>query len=301
MYTKYMYVAGATAANILADVSALLTGETNKANLSASCDQTNTDIDASARVAGWTSYDASAGTNARCFRAAVADNASQYKYLVIDTNTAGYILTKGYELWNSGTHAGTNLIYTSDLASTSAQRLLVASGGRLDISASVRHCAMFSLQGGVYGNTSNNGPTGLFERTRKSPWDTVANGYPPIFFLYSEINSIYESRFVSSTGTDVLSSNAGCRFLHAFGSVENTLPTTSVISDTGKSVFGHVMVPFGNCRASHGHLGGDASSFADIWLTTYNSGSPYDTVVYGGNTYNIWTSGITWRYAVRQG
>jgi hypothetical protein len=36
-------------------------------------------------------------------------------------------------------------------------------------------------------------------------------------------------------------------------------------------------------------------------LTTYNSGSPLDTVVYGGNTYNIWAAATTWRYAVRQG
>lgn len=300
MYTTYTYIAGATAANILADVSALLTGETNKANLSASCDQTNTAIDVSSCVAGWTSYDASAGTNARCFRAAVADSASQYKYLVIDTNSAGYILQKCYESWNSGTHAGTNITYNSDVVGNN-QRLLVASGGSLRISASERHCFIYSLQGGAYGTANSLGPSGILERSRLSPWDTVANGYPPFVYLGNINNVIAEPRSLNAAGADVTGSSAVVTPIHSFGGSNITLPTTSVISNAGKSVFGHVFVPFGVCQATNGHLGGDITSFADIWLTTYAAGSPFDTVVYNGNTYIIWTASTTWRYAVRLG
>ena len=300
MYTTYAYIAGATAANILADVVLLLTGTTNKATLSASCSQAGTSIDASVSVAGWTVYDASAGTNAQCLRAPVADNGSQYKYLVIDTNSAGYILQKGYETWNSGTHAGTNLIYDSDVVGYS-QRLLVASGGTLYISANVRHCFMWSLQGGVYGSSTIQGPTGILERSRLSPWDTVGNGYPPFIFLASIVNAIYEPRSLNAANADITASAAQDTVVTPFGGSAITPPVTSVISNSGKSVFGHVFLPWGVCRAADGHLGGDITSFSDIWLTTYNSGSPLDTVVYGGNTYNIWTAAATWRYAVRQG
>lgn len=53
MYTKYSYNAGATKENIFSDLKALFTGETNKANLSASCNQATTDI-VSNTAAGWT-------------------------------------------------------------------------------------------------------------------------------------------------------------------------------------------------------------------------------------------------------
>lgn len=45
MNAKYTYVAGATAANILADLVAILTGETNVNNLSASCNKPFTTIE----------------------------------------------------------------------------------------------------------------------------------------------------------------------------------------------------------------------------------------------------------------
>jgi hypothetical protein len=299
MYATYTYAASSTAANILADVVLLLTGTTDKGTLSANCVQGTTSIDASVTVAGWTVYDASAGTNAQCLRAPVADNASQYKYLVIDTNTAGYILQKVYETWNSGTHAGTNLAYNSD-NTTYSQRTLIASGGTLYISANVRHCFIYSLQGGVYGNSSSSNPSGILERSRLSPWDTVANGYPP-FVYWGAYSVIYEPRSLNATGGDITGNGSLMTIVFPLGGSAETPPTTSVISNSNKVTLGHVFLPFGACKAANGHLGGDFSSFSDIWLTTYNSGSPLDTVVYGGNTYNIWSAATTWRYAVRQG
>lgn len=61
---------------------------------------------------GWTVHDASAGTNAKCYKALQKDGTS-YTYMVLDWNTtistgvAG-LCVRLYEDWNAGTHAGTN-------------------------------------------------------------------------------------------------------------------------------------------------------------------------------------------------
>jgi len=298
MLSSYFYGAGATAANILADQVAILTGETNVANLSASCDKVNTVIDASVTVAGWTLHDAAAGTNAVCLKAAMADNASQYKYLVVDTNTAGYIFLKGYETWDAEGHSGTNLIYRSD-GNAYSQRINTTLGGRLDISASVRHCFAYSYQNGLYGSSTGTAPCGILERTRRSPWDTVANGYPPFVFMSGfNTNISYEPRSLSAAGSDVVASYAAATPIHFLGVLTN--PSTTVPSDELKTPK-HMMIPFGVARIADGHLGGDISSLCDIWLTTYNSGSTYDTLVVGSATYMIWAVAATWRFAVRKG
>ncbi len=304
MYASYFYSAEATAANILADVVAILTGETTVANLSAGCDKVNTTIDASVAVAGWTSHDASAGTNAVCLKAAVADNASQYKYLVIDTNSDGYIHTKVYEDWNATTHAGTNLAYYSDQVSV-AQRVNTATGGRIDISASIRHAFMFSLQGGVFGSSTGNYPSGVLERTRRSPWDTVANGYPP-FAHVSGMNAttFREPRIVNASGADITGSSITNYPIHSFGGGSSTLvntPATTVVANEAKTVFKHALVNFGLVNPAVGHLGGDFSSLCDIYLTTYNNGASFDTIAVDNKTYIVWACGTTYRFAVRQG
>lgn len=60
MYSRYNYSNSATLVNIINDVTAILTGETNEANLSAGCDQTNTFILNTYANAGWTLHDRTA-------------------------------------------------------------------------------------------------------------------------------------------------------------------------------------------------------------------------------------------------
>lgn len=61
---------------------------------------------------GWSVHDASAGTNAKCYKSLQKDGSS-YTYMVLDWNTtistgvAGLIV-RLYEDWNATTHAGTN-------------------------------------------------------------------------------------------------------------------------------------------------------------------------------------------------
>ncbi|MDD5150395.1 MAG: hypothetical protein PHC28_07900 [Flavobacterium sp.] len=52
MFSKYTYKPSSTLANVYADIIAIITGETNVANLSASCDQPNTSI-LNTTASGW--------------------------------------------------------------------------------------------------------------------------------------------------------------------------------------------------------------------------------------------------------
>jgi len=303
MYATYVYAAGSTAANILADVVKLLTGTTDKAQLSANCVQASTSIDASVNAAGWEVYDASAGTNARCLRAPIVDNGSQYKYLVVDTNSAGYIFFKLYESWNNSTHVGSYLAYNSDSTAYS-QRLNTSTGGRLEVSASARHAVVFSLQNSAYGSSSGSCPGGVVERTRRSPWDVIANGYMPVIaFIGFGSYAAYEPRQVGETGSDETGSYAAVFPMHVFGGGAASLtsmPATTIPYDSTKSLLRHAFSPISFVNPANGHLGGDITSLCDIWLTTQTSGAAFDTVTYNSNTYVIWTSG-TFRLAVRKG
>lgn len=106
MYAVYNYQAGSTAANISADLIKILTGETNKANLSANCVQANTSI-LSTVPAGWTVWDAAAGTNAQCIRALNQDGTT-YKYYTLQAANGTTIGGTVSEAWNAATHTGTN-------------------------------------------------------------------------------------------------------------------------------------------------------------------------------------------------
>lgn len=296
MYASYYYSAGSTAANILADVVAILTGETNKANLSASCNQTNTNIDASANVAGWSVYDASAGTNAQCLRAAVADNSSQYKHLVLDFSSAGYMKMKVYDTWNNSAHTGTSMASYSD-NNNYVPRINLSAGGVLYITASVRHCLVFSYQNSAWGSTTGANWAGILERTRRSPWDTVSNALPPFIFACG-LTYMYEPRRLNNLGAEVSTTGAPVTYQHPLGTTAP--PTTTVPIDSNVNL-GHAMLPFGVINIGDGHFGGDITSLTDIWLTTHNYGSTGDTIVYNGNEYIIWAIAATFRIAIRKG
>lgn len=125
---------------------------------------------------GWDLYDASAGTNARCYRALNADGVS-YKYMVIDANSANYIMTKVYESWNATTHVGTNLAFNSD-NTTYAQQLTLANSGYLYVFATVRWCALLSKKNdGTLGSATGNAFCGCFEISRDNS-DETPGQYP---------------------------------------------------------------------------------------------------------------------------
>jgi hypothetical protein len=167
MYTKYAYKAGSTQANIVSDLVALLTGETNKANLSASCDQSETFI-VSTVAAGWTLHDAASTTNGKVVKAARYDNGAAYKFAEIVVSSATTIYMYVYETFDSGTHSGTN-----KTTNTYYQRIDLTNGGYIHVSACSRTIALCAECATTVGDT-NSSPTLLNELTKTAAFYTTS-------------------------------------------------------------------------------------------------------------------------------
>ena len=213
MYARYDYAASATLANVVSDIGNILIGETDKANLSAGCVQATTEI-ISDVASGWTLHDFQPGAwKATAYRAPLADDAATFKYLVLDFNTSNFVMIKAYETWDEISHVGTNLCYNSD-STTYGQRIDLTSGGTMYIFASARFC-MFVSQTATY--SSSFGPSGIFERTRDLPFDTVAAGYPPwVWHSLGYANQgasyamAYAPRLLDRFASEITGSSAAC-------------------------------------------------------------------------------------------
>jgi hypothetical protein len=121
----------------------------------------------------WELFDAAAGTNAVCYRSKTKDNT--YKYVVVDLNTAGVVLTKVYESWDATTHTGTNLAASSDTASY-AQK--ATSGQTLHVFATDRWLALHGLTATDVGSAL----TGCFEISRDDEAEPIGV-YPRFAWL----------------------------------------------------------------------------------------------------------------------
>jgi hypothetical protein len=250
--------------------------------------------------------------------------------MVIDMNTSGFIITRLWDNWNATTHAGTgyNLAYWSDNtvyaqrwpAAGTAPNFTASMAGRLDISASPAHAIFFSFQNSVFGSSTNTGPSGVMERTRRSPWDTVAKGqelgYIPVvwgnFGLFAGASTTFSTCTVPNNyGVQILGGTAGnvaCGISVATPLGANTGPgvtalhiVPSTIVPNALLVPQHMLIPFSCIQPTYGFLGGDISSKCDIWLSTYNYGGAFDELAIDASTYVVWTANGTYRIGVRKG
>lgn len=311
MFAKYEYQAGSTLSNIMADIVALLTGETVVANLSADCVDANSYI-FSTVAAGWTVYDASAGTNAQCLRALNLDG-STYKYLVVDLNTANKMYGKVYQSWDSGAHTGTNLSYNSDNTTQGCQKIDTTNGGVLYIGASARYAVFNSFAGGIWGvNTAGvYSPIGIFERTRAAAWDTVAAGYPPYVYLtgyFTEVGVVSTAQpptisapRIKGLSGDLTGINASLDASTEFGSgwaYDATYGINRPLKEMLPTVRGfdaalnlkHFMHEIAVVRKDQGWKAG---KLYGIYLTTTSYGSAGDEITFNSAQYFVMTSGTS--------
>lgn len=211
MYAKYTYNAGISQANLLADLVALITGTTNKALLSAGCDQANTEILATYNMAGWTVHDAAAGINCIVVKAACDGDAAQYKYVAIDTNTPGQVFLGLYESWNAITHVGTNLTYLS-LTTGNGQRWATAASGAFYLSVSARHCLLYGVSSAGNGTTNAPyAPSAVLEHDRGYTWCAAGQGFTPVVWSPSCVTA-YSPRYKDTSGVVQVSANSGATF-----------------------------------------------------------------------------------------
>jgi len=207
---------------------------------------------------GWEVHDAAAGTNAVCYRALNADGIT-YKYVVLDFNTAGYMLLKAFESWNSTTHVGTNQCYLMESTNYN-QRVDLTNGGNIYIFVSPRWLAAVSYNNGVIGSSSGQSFTGCFERTRVE--DELASGstdLPPfIGAIPGWINGMLNLPGFSAPrikSSNFVGINAFCRLSDGIRTLANCssnpyLPYPNQPSPwTGKYVVRDIVVAYNNAQA----------------------------------------------------
>lgn len=111
MLAKLVWTGSPTIADVESDVIAVLTGETDKSNLSASINQGASSI-VSTIAAGWTVWDSSTGqANEQILRAPTVDDASQYKYAILRFNLASSDRELRFSIceeWDVDTNIATN-------------------------------------------------------------------------------------------------------------------------------------------------------------------------------------------------
>lgn len=138
----------------------------------------------------WEVYDATAGTNAICYRRAfLPDSISQigYGYIVLDYNTSGFLILKCYESWNNTTHVGTNLATNSGTTTLYNQRIPTNTTDVFDASGWLKVQSKFGLfllgnNGTNTGTTGDSGPTFVVELSRTCPEDLVSEGYTKLIW-----------------------------------------------------------------------------------------------------------------------
>lgn len=212
MYAKYVYLAGQTAAQLLADLVAICTGTTNVASLSAGCDKVNTVIAAQIEPAGWTVFDAAAGTNRVCLTAPCKEEPARLKYVLFNTSGPPNFHREVYESWNAGTHAGSNMAYGSN--SNGPVQFSTTLAGTIYMHVTPYHMIMY----GTYSGATFQAPALLMECDTAFSWCAPGQGFTPFGFCYN--NSWYPPRLVIKNGSpQVSSSQSYCNLYCSWGNV----------------------------------------------------------------------------------
>jgi hypothetical protein len=388
MYARYNYTAAATLVNIINDAVAVLTGETNKANLSVGCDQANTFILTTYNVAGWLLHDqtvksvgaatitqaapgvlnhgtqagdllstnlpvsltttgtlpaplapntiyyvsatglgaavsslsatpggatittTSAGSGTHTLwcghqfvlKGVVADDPTTYKYALLDFFGAGFLNLFDYESWNNTTHVGTNLAVLA-ASTTFNQRITVGTAASFAVSSKSSHIQIQSIVAAGIGSSTANEFAFLWERSRLSPWDTVANAYPPSLCGSSgafvgggngnnSAGKINTPRYKNPNGGDFTGAGNPLVYLSGDGwqgDVVGSLGTNSMYKKVPDGV-GGFYTPLNEikCRyALNAFLGGSVSAICDVW-TTVAYPNNLDQVTANGKAYILW-------------
>jgi len=304
MFARYNYSAGATVANIKNDIVAILTGTTDKNTLSASCDKPNTYIYNTYTNAEWILHDAAAGTNKVVLKGARFDDPTSYEYAMLDFGTASKFGIQLYETWDAGTHTGTNPNYTAAGAGTTTyyQRINTTAGGSVIIYAYAGRCILF--QGNTstgLGDDTYKAWLGCMQRSRLSPWDTVAAGYPlsvvangHVMFGNSSPPLLPCCRIKNPAGGDIIGTNmcglrsawygGGGVAYPVYGEGYAQYQSTVYKLPDGAGGFYAPLINLGANYGFQGHLGGSFSDVCDVWLGV---AYPFnlDEVVTGGKTY----------------
>lgn len=289
MYCKYIYVAGATTANILSDIVALLTDSaTTVDQLSASCDKAGTEL-IRTRPGGWTMYDSWTSTR-NILSQAPWDSAQGYTTpALLDLEvTTTYLNIRLHETWNNTSRVGTNTV--GQISGNATQRINVTSGGSLYISSSSSHFACFSLQNNVWGSV-NSGATIVVQRTRTSG-ETPERLLSPAVYSHSvdpSNNNNYIPKLFNST-TQSFANSVGVYLVNSFSSFgsapnQTLMPAAPICMDGVKRLFVSRMRACSTAVPST-----DFGTLLEIYMSPSGGLANLDTAIIEGVTYEYWNA-----------
>lgn len=229
---------------------------------------------------GWAVYDASAGTNARAYRALNADGVS-YKYVVLNYNTASVLWIYVYESWNSGTHAGTNQAEVG-----AYPEIDLTNGGTLYCFVTSKWLLVRSVSNlGTWSSFVG----GLVEIRRELPEDTAIAGIPPYAYVSSTVGAQYAPRIKNgNTGYSAAYNTA-----HIFGTTLSAVPATA--NNWNSKYFVVDLYAFNSLAVGYeyrglwfgikGYASGQGANMDDM---TLNVDSDYKLVSSGGTPTDYW-------------
>lgn len=316
MYANLPYNApdANTAANLVSDVVKVLTGTTDKTQLSSSINQAGASI-VSTIPGGWTLHD-DVNSLKKVVKAPISDDPSKFKYVLVESSS-GIIFIESYKSWNNVSHTGVKYkrfngaTEQTTVGYNTSNMIAYAIGagnasGSIYISSSANHVAgmaVYNTGGAVYGLSL------ITERTRMSPWDTVANGYDPIVYTCNNIGGgeigSNANRFLNSpvgpltstTDFDFSSASnpAGMMYLSSSVSATIGLTTTNATINIPNAVLNSAkssvvpLVSFGCHSMANGNFGGEISAKCNIYLCP-SLGQNNDLITVGGINYRVWAS-----------
>ncbi len=300
MNAVYFYKSNSSYANILSDVIAMLTGETDVANLSSDCNKDKTTINTvignQTVLAGWEVWDDNVSSNYQILRSPYIGGG--FKYIAVYVDSGGWITSKAYESWDKDTHTGTNESlygFTSSFAEVK-WRTGTVNNDVLQILSSERFYAFRAAPSSYH-------TVIMCEYSRDIPWNYIENGYPAIcqVLINRAINlgsqPVALCRAMNKSGIDVTFTSAWAN-LYAPGTKpdhfknEYTFPQGDIIFGSGnKRVIPLIPLIIGEPDV-YGVQLGNISIPCDIWITVIDVVTNYIKVRYdnGDGTYTYLTA-----------
>lgn len=293
MYCTYVYNPAADKTQVLSDLVSLFTGETDKNNLSASCNKDETVILDTYDPAGWEIWDADAGINRVAIRAPCNGDSAQFKYVVINTDTTDALNVVVYESWNNTTHVGINgtEVWSNNTAYDINTNFM--SGGSLVVSSSNRRALITS----VYGNGGGATITfnGVLELDRGFSWLAVGTEFTPFGYVFGingalgvsipKARTVFGSTTLGSTGQFGAATPINAAALSATTSTMAKLPIRSKSAVNRTLVLPITGIASGGVSSDITFSGITAS---DVWYPVVTGTTDGDEITFNGKTYVVY-------------
>jgi hypothetical protein len=306
MYAKLNYVAGMSTpgAQVLADISDLLLGETVVGDLNADSGSIVTTY----TTVAYTLFD-NVSTEKQVFRIPIHDDPTvQFVYMELFVYSTDEIHIKMWGAWDAGTHVGSgdSTYYASSVSKLVDLQNYTTSAASIEITATDRHMLINT----VYNSGTKLYLRGYLQWDRGEAWDTAANGYLPVM-LCTAANMAgaanYPLPHMRSDGAVYSSTSAPLYMATRYGSSQLDQFYQLIGGDSSAArgldsalASVHNMYEFGFSYLSSGErfLTG---KIPDMYLATYQNGAQGDALTIDSNAYMIWEASTTFRLAIRAG